>query len=98
MTKVFCDSIEKESPRILNFQAFVGVAGLSVLLDGPVFEFVAKSTSKYTCISLLSFQTGPTKQASVPSLKRKPENFKFSGFCRGGRIRTCDLLVPNEAR
>jgi hypothetical protein len=27
MTKIFCDSIEKESPRILNSQAFVGVAG-----------------------------------------------------------------------
>jgi len=25
----------------------------------------------------------------------KKTNSKMSWFCRGGRIRTCDLLVPN---
>ena len=30
--------------------------------------------------------------------KKKPCIYKASSYCRGGRIRTCDLLVPNEAR
>jgi hypothetical protein len=31
-------------------------------------------------------------------VQQKKAELSFSFFSRGGRIRTCDLLVPNEAR
>ena len=68
----------------------VGDPEMGVMLENP------KNASAFTALFyVLAYACFQRQRQYI----KKAQELKFLGFvCRGGRIRTCDLLVPNEAR
>ena len=67
---------------------------LSCCLEGSCFRRGGLSYGTYISIQLLVCRKPMKAEASGP----KKKGMIAHPQCRGGRIRTCDLLVPNQAR